>query len=101
MTRLLALVLAVTGYTLPACAWWCEGHEAVALIAENHLTPDARAQVERLLKGSPVVEPPSCKDSPADAIAIASTWADDAKDTQADAWVALHEHPHEPEEGRS
>ena len=87
MTRLLALGLVVLGYSLPAAAWWCEGHEAVALIAQNHLTPDARAQVERLLKGSPVAEPPSCKDSPPDAMAVASTWADDAKYTeQTAAW---------------
>ena len=31
-----------------AAAWW-DGHKAVALIAEHHLTPKARKQVEALL----------------------------------------------------
>ena len=66
-------------WSLPLSAWWCEGHEAVALIAEHHLTPETRAHVERLLKASPTADPPFCKDSPTDPMAAASTWADDAK----------------------
>jgi hypothetical protein len=60
-------------------AWGCQGHQVVALIAEKHLTPHARAMVEKILKDGPI-EPTLnryCKDAPADAMADASTWADD------------------------
>ena len=60
-------------------AWGCQGHQVVALIAEKHLTPHARAMVEKILKDGPIDPTLSryCKDAPADAMADASTWADD------------------------
>lgn len=75
-TFLLALMLAS-----PAWGWWCEGHEMVALIAENHLSPAALAAVTALLKSQPVDSSVQhfCKDTPNDAMARASTWADDVK----------------------
>ncbi len=63
----------------PSSAWWCEGHAVVALIAENHLGPDAKAMVFELLKDHPVEATHFCKDIPDDAMAVASTWADDVK----------------------
>ena len=72
----LALAFASTVY-----GWSCEGHEAVALIAEKHLSPHALATVMKLLNSQPVDASvhPYCKDSPKDPMAEASTWADDTR----------------------
>jgi len=62
-----------------AWAWGCQGHQLVALIAEKHLTPHARSMAEQILRDGPI-DPNLkrfCKDAPADALADASTWADD------------------------
>ena len=60
-------------------AWGCVGHESVALIAEAHLSSHARTMANRLLKENPI--DPSleryCKLAGLDAMASASTWADD------------------------
>ncbi|MCU1317340.1 MAG: hypothetical protein JWN63_2662, partial [Candidatus Acidoferrum typicum] len=37
-----------------AQAWGCQGHQTVALIAEKHLTPEARQMVLKLLGDSPM-----------------------------------------------
>jgi hypothetical protein len=81
-TNLLKLTLLVCTTTAPSFGWWCEGHEVVALIAEQHLSANARAMVTKLLKENPAAEPRFCKDSPDDPMALASTWADDAKSTE-------------------
>ncbi|HET7084403.1 MAG TPA: S1/P1 nuclease [Rhizomicrobium sp.] len=52
---------------VPASAWGPEGHEIVALIALKELTPNARAQVARLL-GSPEM------------MVHDSSWADEIRD---------------------
>src|ERR1700678_2487342 len=68
-----------------ACAnafgWGCEGHQIVALIAGQHLTPEAHAAFYRLLKEHPIDPslPHFCQPPAADAMADASTWADDSK----------------------
>jgi hypothetical protein len=49
-----------------ALAWGSEGHQVVALIAERHLTPEARAQVDQLL----ALEP-------GQTLASISTWPDE------------------------
>jgi hypothetical protein len=66
-----------------ARAWGCQGHQVVALIAEKHLTPHARAMVEKILKDGPIDPTLNryCKDAPPDAMADASTWADDFRTT--------------------
>jgi hypothetical protein len=82
MTNKLILIrtfLLLTFFASPAMAWWCEGHEAVALIAENHLSPAANAAVMKLLKEHPAQTPRACQDATTDLMAIASTWADDVK----------------------
>jgi hypothetical protein len=79
--RLLLLALLLTA---PARAWWCEGHQMVALIAEKHLTPAALAAVTALLQSQPV-DPTLqrfCKNPPAGLMTDASTWADDVKKTE-------------------
>jgi hypothetical protein len=64
-----------------AWAWGCEGHQIVALIAERNLTPHALAMVKQILKDGPI--DPSldryCKNGSVDAMADASTWADDIR----------------------
>ena len=74
-------------FATPALGWWCEGHEAVAYIAEKHLSPDASAAVMKLLRDYPALTPRSCQDTTTDLMAIASTWADDVKrDAKTGAW---------------
>jgi hypothetical protein len=63
----------------PAMGWWCEGHEAVAIIAGKHMSPAAMAATTKLLKDYPALIPRACKDAVTDPMAIASTWADDVK----------------------
>ena len=57
----------------PAYSWWEVGHQTVARLAAVHLTPAARTRIARIL---------SVPDSPAsiaEAMAVASTWADETK----------------------
>lgn len=75
------LLLNLVAGTPPARAWGCKGHQTVALIAEKHLTPEARQFVEKLLAESPV-DPELkryCGYSFHDLLADASTWADDVR----------------------
>ncbi len=64
-----------------AHAWGCKGHETVALIAEAHLTPAARAMAFKILADAPIDPALSryCKEPNLDAFADASTWADDER----------------------
>jgi hypothetical protein len=76
----LVLVHFVAG-TQSAHAWGCKGHQTVALIAEKHLTPEARQLFEKLLTENPV-DPELkryCGFSYHDLLADASTWADDVR----------------------
>jgi hypothetical protein len=60
-------------------AWGCVGHETVALIAEAHLSPHARSMANQILEKSPI-DPALeryCRQQGLDAMAYASTWADD------------------------
>ena len=68
----------------PASAWWCEGHEVIALIARNHLTPAALAGVTALLQSQPIGPEIRrfCPNRPNDLMADASTWADDVKKSE-------------------
>ena len=63
--------------------WGCDGHQVVALIAEANLTPRAAEQVRQILKQNPVDAGTIrfCLDNRDDAMANASTWADDARRT--------------------
>jgi len=65
----------------PAQAWGCKGHQTIALIAEKHLTPEARQFVDKLLSENPV-DPQLrryCGNATRDLMADASTWADDIR----------------------
>jgi hypothetical protein len=66
---------------LPLFAWWETGHQTIARIAAAHLTPAARARIAQILD----VE--NTPEAVADAMAQASTWADETKrETRTGAW---------------
>ncbi len=79
---MLAAVLAVLLCTAPSAhAWGCRGHQTVALIAEKHLTPEARQFVENLLGENPI-DPKLkrwCGNATPDLMVDASTWPDDVR----------------------
>jgi hypothetical protein len=64
-----------------AWAWGCEGHQVIALLAERNLTPHALVTVKQILHDAPIDSSLSryCKDGGDDAMADASTWADDIR----------------------
>jgi S1/P1 Nuclease len=65
----------------PAYPWWETGHRTVARIAAAHLTSAARTRIARILSVSDTA------DAVADALSIASTWADETKaETKTGAW---------------
>ena len=67
----------------PAFAWGCKGHQTVALIAEKHLTPEARQYLETLLKENPI-DPQLkryCGNFSGSLFADSSTWPDDVRNT--------------------
>jgi hypothetical protein len=63
--RRLALLASLILQPLPAFAWGPEGHEIVAQIAEDHLTPEARQIVWAMLDGA--------------SLASVSYWADEIR----------------------
>jgi len=65
----------------PAHAWGCKGHQTVALIAEKHLTPEARQLLEKLLEENPVDPQVKryCGSAIRDLLADGSTWPDDVR----------------------
>jgi hypothetical protein len=74
--------LGMATFTAPtAHAWGCKGHQTVALIAEKHLTPEAKQFVQKLLAENPVDPKLNryCGGATRDAMADASTWADDVR----------------------
>ena len=78
------LVCAVISLPAPARAWGCEGHQAVALLAEKHLTPHALAMAKQILAEGPIDPSLSryCKEGGIDPIADASTWPDDIRSSR-------------------
>jgi hypothetical protein len=64
-----------------AKAWGCKGHQTVALIAEKHLTPEARQLIQKLLSENPIDPKLNryCGGATRDLMADASTWADDIR----------------------
>lgn len=71
----LALAAPLLLSSAPAQAWGAEGHRLVASVAEQGLSPAARAEVERLL----ALEPGAT-------LASISTWADEHRSPQTGAW---------------
>ena len=81
-TVLCVAALALLAMTSPrADGWGCKGHQTVALIAEKHLTPEARQMVQQLLGGNPI-DPKLkrwCGNATTDLMVDASTWPDDVR----------------------
>jgi len=72
--RSLSLILVLMlSLAVPTPAWWEVGHRTVARLAAERLTPQARSRVATLLGV------PDDTSSVADALAAASTWADEVK----------------------
>jgi len=82
--RLACLLLFAAPFAVsPLFAWGCKGHQTIALIAEKHLTPEARQLLETLLKENPI-DPQLkryCGPFPASAVADSATWPDDIRNT--------------------
>jgi hypothetical protein len=62
-------------------AWGCKGHQTVALLAEKHLTPEAKQFVQKLLTENPLDSKLNryCGGASRDLMADAATWADDVR----------------------
>jgi len=69
----LGFLAALLGLSTPASAWWDYGHETVARIAMEEVSPATRAEVRRLLRQGALLETPTC---PVATIGQASVWAD-------------------------
>lgn len=81
MKLLFSLFTATLLLPAPARCWWETGHRVVARLAAAHLTPPARTRIARILN---VADSP---EAVADALAVASTWADETKAaTKTGAW---------------
>ena len=83
---ILSILIAALALGLSAYGWGCKGHQVVALIAEHHLNPRARAAVTQILSASPI-DPDLrryCGDSGLDAFVDSSTWADDERSVRSD-----------------
>jgi hypothetical protein len=70
---LCALLVVCLLVAVPAFGWWSTGHQIVARIAAAHLAPAARTRIARIL------DVPDTPGAIADALAAASTWADETK----------------------
>lgn len=80
----IVILLAALAFASPAWAWGCEGHQVIALIAEQNLTPHARAMALKTLAASPISPDLRrfCRSEGLDAFADSSTWADDERSVQ-------------------
>lgn len=86
LARAALCALCVLAAVPSAWGWGCKGHEIVALIAEAHLNPHARAMVFRILADGPISATLSryCKEPGLDAFVDSSTWADDERSVMPD-----------------
>jgi hypothetical protein len=81
LTRPLLIAVAALGAVPSAWGWGCKGHEIVAMVAEAHLNPRARAMAFKILSDSPISPALSryCKEPGLDPFVDSSTWADDER----------------------
>jgi hypothetical protein len=72
---------------LRAWSWGCEGHQAVAMIAEKHMSAHAREMANKLLQSQPIdpALPRYCSSQGLDLMADASTWPDDLRSSRPEA----------------
>jgi hypothetical protein len=81
--RSLFLVVIVL-WSARAEAWGCDGHRAIAILAEHYARPSAVAAAKALLAAQPMAPTPNqfCGPFPSDPIVEAATWADDFRQVQ-------------------
>lgn len=72
MNRLLIALMLLLAPT-PALAWWEYGHQTVATIASDHVSPKTRAAIRALLRHERAVATPTC---PLRSLEDASVWPD-------------------------
>jgi len=70
-----------------AWPWGCEGHQAVAMIAEKHMNTHALEMANKLLQSEPIdpALPRYCLSQGLDLMADSSTWADDLRSSRPEA----------------
>ena len=73
MKRLLTALVLIFAPLAPAQAYWEYGHETVAQIAQANMSPQARANMQRLLRAAPMLGTPKCAMRN---IGEVSVWAD-------------------------
>ena len=73
MKRFLTAIVLLFAPLAPAQAYWEYGHETVAQIAQANMSPNASAQMQRLLRAAPNLGTPKC---PMQNIGDVSVWAD-------------------------
>jgi hypothetical protein len=83
MIRVLCItaILMLAAGTKPLFAWGCDGHRAVAILAQRFLPPATLTAVKAVLEASPI-DPHLkrfCSGMPSDVIADQATWADDVR----------------------
>jgi hypothetical protein len=86
LIRPLLIAFSVLAAVPSAWGWGCKGHEIVALVAEAHLNPRARAMALKILADGPISPTLSryCKEPGLDAFVDSSTWADDERTVMPD-----------------
>ncbi|PTT92483.1 endonuclease, partial [Pelomonas sp. HMWF004] len=75
MLRQIPIAIATLTVASLAHAWGAEGHRLIAELAQDQLTPAARAQVARILEQEPGAT-----------MASISTWADEVRSRETAAW---------------
>ncbi len=89
MMRMRMPAVAVILLLFPARAWpWgCEGHQAVAMIAEKHMNAHALEAANRILQASPIdpTLPRYCPNAGLSLIEDAATWPDDIRKVRPEA----------------
>ena len=88
-TRLWVLAAAFILLLSPVRAWpWgCDGHQAVAIIAEKHMNAHALEMANQLLQSQPIdpALPRFCVGAGLDLMADSATWADDLRKVRPEA----------------
>src|SRR5262245_17381942 len=81
---LMSVALLLTAGRSDALAWGCDGHRAVAIIAQRLLSSTVANRVRAVLTATPVdpALPRFCPPVPTDIIADVATWADDFRDVE-------------------
>jgi hypothetical protein len=68
-----AAAIIILAFASPAAAWWDYGHKTTATIAWDHVKPQTRIAIRRLLHHARAVETPTC---PLTSLEDASYWPD-------------------------